>query len=481
MGIICGSKLYRDSGIGKCVHYCVWIRNGMIAKKKGDISLRKRGIFLPMEGYFRPFPMCQGKNKHVDVDVATGLSLSINGNAMSEFDSPVARAKHIISKTKPLNDLSPLGQSKLAEDCTFIDIATGQCLYCENDQSNYSAYVLVTGGIRITDERNTLLALVNKEHTLFGELYAIIDEVRDKSATAASNSTVMVIPGPALMALLEEATEMRFAQSLGIRLRTLHGLSSAFSGFDFALRAALQSGTVLLDKILPAYRDLNPAMHSGANSMSLDMSAWSYALHRLPRNINAVFALVLSTNIVDVAQTEDTRLVHVPTRVRRRSCRMFMPGKIFVLMRPGQTDISDLVTCLCLHTIESLKLRTRLKPLHQTHCRLLDCVDRVRAGESRIEVTRSFLDSVDTLSDDEKCSLVTMFDGPDKQVLPDCGVMSTEDDQMHLLEQMIYICMHRGDYVLHADTIPLEVCDTDSPPTAPCNCDWINDIYVWGR
>jgi len=51
---------------------------------------------------------------------------------------------------------------------------------------------------------------------------------------------------------------------------------------------------------------------------------------------------------------------NVKTICRRRSTWNLGNGKIFILLRDSQTDIIDLMTCLCLHAIESRKLRNLL-------------------------------------------------------------------------------------------------------------------------
>jgi hypothetical protein len=118
--------------------------------------------------------------------------------------------------------------------------------------------------------------------------FIIFDETRRRNAVAKSTTTVITIPGSAIEHLLEHANEMRFSQALGTRLRLSQNIASSLSGFEFALRAALSSGSVDIRKMIPAYSQLCPAIHQGASSPLLDVSAWSYAVHRLPRFINEV-------------------------------------------------------------------------------------------------------------------------------------------------------------------------------------------------
>jgi hypothetical protein len=115
-------------------------------------------------------------------------------------------------------------------------------------------------------------------------------------------------------------------------------------------------------------------------------------------------------------------------------------GKAFVLMRPGQSDITDFVTCLCLHTVEELKLRALLKPIHQTMSHLVTARDAITAGADRQTVTLELMmhTCMKNISDDDKTALLALY----------------KDD---LLEQLMNICIHRGDYVIYADNLPVEV------------------------
>lgn len=107
-------------------------------------------------------------------------------------------------------------------------------------------------------------------------------------------------------------------------------------------------------------------------------------------------------------------------------------------MRPGQSDITDFVTCLCLHTIEALKLRALMKPIHQTMAHLVSARDAIASGADRDTVTKGFLTHMKNMSDQDKTALLSMY----------------END---LLEQLMNICIHRGDYVIYADNVPVEV------------------------
>jgi hypothetical protein len=79
-----------------------------------------------------------------------------------------------------------------------------------------------------------------------------------------------------------------------------------------------------------------------------------------------------------------------------------------------------------------------MKPIHQTMAHLVTAKDAISAGADRETVTLGFLTHMKNVSEGDKTALLSMY---------------AED----LLEQMMNICIHRGDYVIYADTVPVEV------------------------
>jgi hypothetical protein len=199
----------------------------------------------------------------------------------------------ILSNTTPLKYLTPRGLQLLAATCHIRQLMKEEELYTSAHSADKSAYILCNGSINITDETGNFIALVSHPFTLFDDQFVIFDEKRERRAVAKVSTSVLVIPASSIEMLLEDASEMRFAQALGTRLRISLGIASSLSGFEFALRAALQSGSLDIRNIIPAYKQLSPAIHVGANSASLDMAAWSYAVHRLPSQINEVGRTIL--------------------------------------------------------------------------------------------------------------------------------------------------------------------------------------------
>jgi CRP-like cAMP-binding protein len=335
----------------------------------------------------------------------------------------------LFGKTIPLRSLSIAGQKTLAKGCYMKTLYMGETLYGCGDHSAArpaTAFILVSGSLDLFDADDQYIMSIERPHLFFGEESVLFDEPRVNSARAgeggsgshvgsrsrshagSSNSgvplattpvtakaaaaaagiascTLCVIRGESILHILESGSEMAFSQTLSERVRSMEGKMSSIYKFDFQLRAALDLGTVDINRLLPEYVDLEPAIHTGVKSKTaLDVDAWSYAVNRLPKDINSIFSLVLSERLSESPSEFGESL---PTKMRRRTVRMVMPGKAFVLLRPGHSDATDLVTCLCLHVVESRKLRQLMKPVGRTLTLISEALLRVNKNAEAATAT----------------------------------------------------------------------------------------------
>jgi hypothetical protein len=317
----------------------------------------------------------------------------------------------------------------------------GETIYNIGDSADQSAFILVSGSVDIVDSSNHVVLCVDMECTFFGEKSLVFDEPRHNTARSNSFSTILFIPGHEILLLLEKGDETRFSQTFSGRVRSIENTIGAYSDFEFHLRSALDAGSLDIRRLIPSYEALEPAIHSGMKSQTLDISAWSYAINRLPRDINSFFALIVSSRSLSIVRNHLHLGESVPTKMRRRTCRLILPGKAFILLRPGQSDIMDLVTCLCLHFVESVKLRHYLRPMERTLALISNALHRIHTSESadRRAITTDVLSKVSS-----------RFTASDIQSLH--SIWPTD-----LLEQIHSVCLHHGDYVLYTDNVPVEV------------------------
>jgi CRP-like cAMP-binding protein len=345
----------------------------------------------------------------------------------------------ILRSTNPFHVLSHSRLPQLASECALEEAAAGQWLFRAGDFQPgrpADAFVLLTGEIEFQGGKDTSVRVVGTPNFFFGENSAIFDEPRSSGARVWKDARLLRVRGRSIISLLLEGGELRTAQILSGRVRRSEVTFIAISDFEFKLEAALDRGLLNVQEMIPAYLKLEPAIHAGARDLSiLDIESWSYAVNRLPAHINEIFAFLVSTRMHDVERYG----LALPTAMRRRTSRLLMPGKAFVLLRPGQSDLIDFVSCMCLHVVECKKLREAMKPLSRS-LQVIDSGLRSLSdvGSDRNEITCKVLEVVcSALSAHDVKSLMHMWPS-------------------NLLEQLRYLCLHHGDYVIYADTKTVE-------------------------
>eukprot|EP00744_Colponema_vietnamica_P003660 GILI01005579.1.p1 GENE.GILI01005579.1~~GILI01005579.1.p1 ORF type:complete len:1307 (-),score=315.73 GILI01005579.1:131-3976(-) len=216
-------------------------------------------------------------------------------------------------------------------------------------------------------------------------------------------------------------------------------------------------------QILAAYERLQNCIHTKRASNEIDVDAWNYAIKRLPENLTTtfVFDLVralppfLTTRMRDLAKSPaaaigDVR--YIVTKERRRcSWQLGMEGKTLVLLRDGFTDLLDFITCLCIHIIESNKLRGRLQGMVSPPA--VDILDAklqeiaARQGESLSHVTFSNTNAATGGVDAKDV----------KEVLAKMPLSEKERSGLHrnwgegTLKNIYTVIMHREEYLLRVD------------------------------
>eukprot|EP00758_Cryptobia_borreli_P010599 Tbor_TRINITY_DN5582_c0_g2::TRINITY_DN5582_c0_g2_i1::g.12579::m.12579 len=238
-------------------------------------------------------------------------------------------------------------------------------------------------------------------------LFCIDAVVFDKPAQlyyrAGHRRTVLgLIPRKIFMQVLDNSVAMR--QSIGRKLADHSGIFNCFKDFCrhvFSHESAKYEYLPLWH-ILDAYTRLNNSIHSKMNSSEIDVSAWGYAINRLPKNVTSTFCFdlvralppFLAKRMRDSTKKPDSSSVNrgeetgsldvkfISTKERRRcSWQLGMDGKTLVLLRDSFTDPIDFITMLCIHIIESNKLRGRLQGM--VHPPAIDIIDEVLHGPYR--------------------------------------------------------------------------------------------------
>eukprot|EP00755_Sulcionema_specki_P008831 Sspe_Gene.6073::Locus_2035_Transcript_2_2_Confidence_0.667_Length_3909::g.6073::m.6073 len=311
----------------------------------------------------------------------------------------------------------------------------------------------------------------------FGVRAALFKMPRQMEIRAVVDSTVWRLKGELLMRLLAEHNP-RFALALAANLRQKRGLFDNFLSFQAAVLSAIHApgNRINLQSLLERYKTLKPAIHSLLDDpVTVDFDGWCYAIRRLPSDITSVYSIVLSRRVLNVLKVHGENDEDIPvctsmdctlndedeehcspttieelefvvstlspgkkvlTAARRRTCWEVMPGKLFVLLRDITSDFLDIMTNLCLHSVEMRKLRSKLRPFGRVVPMLqkgLKLQEKAHDTKAKQEVERKVFSSTGCLSAPE-------IDGL-QRIWPEGAALT------RTLEMLI----HHGDYHIYLD------------------------------
>ncbi len=144
-------------------------------------------------------------------------------------------------------------------------------------------------------------------------------------------------------------------------LRDKQGIFSAFDRFKAEVMQGLAREKIEIIDLIPFYKAMEPALHSKVlDTEIIDFNALDYAVKRLPCNVTENFIYVLIDELYEHFSEPWKLFSPVPAEARRRRGWKMLPGQTMMLYRPGITDVLDLITCLCVLTVEAEKIRRRL-------------------------------------------------------------------------------------------------------------------------
>lgn len=270
--------------------------------------------------------------------------------------------QHILKQHWPFLYLSPRAIAEF-ESSLIPKCAQKDSLLLEAGKKTRHAVFLISGGAHLFITKDDGLRFYSeaKQGALLGEASALLNVPTKVSVITTEETQYIEISADNLRALCQR--NPNFAQSIANNIRERQGLFSALDRFTIQLESATVSGVIRLDKILPAYQDIQPALHPKSNSEEMDLGAWGYAINRLPQDCTTTFVYLLSAGLPELLQHMKSQPVE--TIARRRQAWSIAPGKTLIALRDAKTDLADFVTCLCVHAVESRKLRRRFRSAEQ--------------------------------------------------------------------------------------------------------------------
>ncbi|RNF25376.1 cyclic nucleotide-binding protein [Trypanosoma conorhini] len=308
-------------------------------------------------------------------------------------------AHHAWTRTQPRAHSQ--GKMKKSWSCS----ADGEYNFLDSfragDEPDTSRVPLGSGSFSLQEEYKAMTHCGKvKPGMLFGLELCVLGDPSPLRYVAgqASNRTVLaLIPLPLLRQLLEQNPP--FAQSVGRRVGEGDVFIPVreFCRYVFMPSAAMNEYLPLWT-ILDCYTKIENVIHTKLKSNEIDAAAWGYALRRLPENVTTTFSFNLvvglppfvATRMREEAKKADVRhylknaknkapanrtaVTYIRTKERRRcTWQLGMEGKALVLLRDGYTDLLDFLSMLCVHIIESNKLRGRVQGM--VHPPAIDVLD----------------------------------------------------------------------------------------------------------
>lgn len=293
-----------------------------------------------------------------------------------------------------------------------------------------------------------------------------------RAGNSSGKTILCLIPYEDIREVL--ARNPRFAQGVGATITgsvDVFGPIRQFCRFVFSPTSA-QNEYLPLWSILESYTRIQNVIHTKLFSKHLDTGAWGYAINRLPENLTSTFCFDLvhalppfvasrmrvesraadvrksTENTAASVRTTRTAISYIRTKERRRcTWHLGMEGKTLVLLRDGFTDLLDFLTMLCVHIMESNKLRGRVQGM--VHPPAIDILDEYLRKREAEELEGKYL-VADGVSREEEMKRV-------ESIL--ARMPLTREEQSGLLRNWghntllrIYeIMMHREEYNVRVD------------------------------
>lgn len=262
----------------------------------------------------------------------------------------------------PFRYLAPEQREALRADLDEHVFEPGEVLIEQGDPHDDRVFLLTEGSVQFIDRargKPGRMRTVGSGHYI-GERAALFSEPRGLEVRALERVRALTMSGQRFVQIVHESTA--FAQALGSILRDKQGIFTPFERFRVELQREVASGSIDLQRLLPLYRELEPALHPNVSSNEdIDLGALTYAVRRLPDNLTRTLSFYLTEVLPHMYADPDRRFTRIETRARRRAVYEMIPGKNMVLVRDGLSDLFDFISCLCLYAIEAKKIRRRLR------------------------------------------------------------------------------------------------------------------------
>ena len=224
------------------------------------------------------------------------------------------------------------------------------------ESNNYSPILILEGCVIANDHSTSFIEKLNPGDS-FGFDSCLFKSSSYTITTDSDFCVIMAFSTDVVLELIKK--EKQFSSIIGRNLVYKQGVFQSIEKFLMYVDDAREGGSINLRKLVRIYKKIESALHPYLKSKTLDISAWKYALERLPDSITETFVFNLATNLSDL-YINDSFITEILSKSRKRTVLKSLSGKNLIVLRETETDLDDFLSNLCIHYIESNKLRKKL-------------------------------------------------------------------------------------------------------------------------
>jgi predicted NAD-dependent protein-ADP-ribosyltransferase YbiA (DUF1768 family) len=302
-----------------------------------------------------------------------------------KYDDHSKTVEKCLNLYAPFLFLTVEQKSALIEQASIVRVDSGYILTDPDNLENMDSFILATGKALATNKDHSIndILLPGASFGLEGSLFG----VRAYSVTTLTESLVICIPPALLTSLIEPGSQ--FAQAVARNMITKQHLLDHLQNFKTFVLTQSRNGVIETKPVVKMYRKISSALHPHCESNNLDIDAWKYALFRLPENITSTYSYLFTDKFPDTLSHPEVALP-IKSSGRARSIFQVMPGKSIVLLRELETDLLDFISNLCIHMVESRKLRHKISSPKNLHLLMSGgSVDELPLSEEEKEGVKS--------------------------------------------------------------------------------------------
>jgi hypothetical protein len=253
-------------------------------------------------------------------------------------------------------------QRKLIKECIVFEKFDQKVLLysgmeTDYDPGDWACFILLEGEIHIFNNKSTFQDLISNV-TFFGYDGPIFQK-RLNTVLVEKGSVLGIIRQKDFLNLIHPFS--KFATFISRNIRYKDKVLDDLINFQNFVLSSIDKGPINIDTMITMYKRIKSCMHPKCDSEELDISAWTYALNRLPQCVIETYIFVLINKPPKLLSLSDElakKLIpRMNTNARNRDVYRFIEGKNVIVVREMETDVLDFVSNLCIHIIESTKLR----------------------------------------------------------------------------------------------------------------------------